>query len=98
VRLEQAFSIVRHIVDAAPSPVSVYVADGTGEVVAAASMDGALPESRLAARGKALAGQVGAYDRALLVGAVGVSGLPDGRDDELAASAIQAAGLSPLES
>jgi uncharacterized protein GlcG (DUF336 family) len=98
VQLEQAFSIVRHVVDAAPAAISVYVVDGTGEVVAAASMDGALPESRLTARGKALAGHVGAYDRALRVGAVGVSGLPDGRDDELAESAIEAAGLSARES
>jgi uncharacterized protein GlcG (DUF336 family) len=93
VRLERAFAIVRHVVDGAHAPVSVYVVDGGGEVVAAASMDGALPESRQAAREKALAGRVEAFDHALRVGSVGVSGLADGADDALAAAAIAAAGL-----
>ena len=91
MKLEQAFAIVRHVVDGAPAPVSVYVVDGAGEVVAAAATDGAAPEMRAEARRKALAGEVGAYDGSGQVGAVGVGGLADG--DALAAEAIEAAGL-----
>jgi glc operon protein GlcG len=53
VRLEQALAIVRFVVADAPGPVSVFVADGHGEVVAAATMDGAAPDTRLNARRKA---------------------------------------------
>ena len=38
---------------AAPSPVSVYVANAHGELVAAATMDGAAPDTRLNAQRKA---------------------------------------------
>ena len=41
------------VVGAAPSPVSVYVADDHGELVAAATMDGAAPDTRLNAQRKA---------------------------------------------
>jgi glc operon protein GlcG len=53
VKLEQALKIVTAVVDGAPSPVSVYVADGHGELVAAATMDGAAPDTRLNAQRKA---------------------------------------------
>jgi glc operon protein GlcG len=53
VTLEQAFAIVRLVVDEAPSPVSVFVADEHGELVAAATMDGAAPDTRLNAERKA---------------------------------------------
>jgi uncharacterized protein GlcG (DUF336 family) len=53
VRLEQALAIVRHVVDGAPGPVSVFVADDHGEVAAAATMDGAAPDTRLNAERKA---------------------------------------------
>jgi glc operon protein GlcG len=53
VRLEQALALVRAVVDAAPSPVSVFVADDHGELVAAATMDGAAPDTRLNAQRKA---------------------------------------------
>jgi len=53
MRLQQAFAIVEHVVSAAPSPVSVFVADGHGEMVAAATMDGAAPDTRLNAQRKA---------------------------------------------
>jgi glc operon protein GlcG len=53
VRLEQAMTIVRTVVDEAPAPVSVYVAEAHGELVAAATMDGAPPDTRLNARRKA---------------------------------------------
>jgi uncharacterized protein GlcG (DUF336 family) len=53
VRLEQALAIVRHVVESAPGPVSVYVADDHGEIVAAATMDGAAPDTRLNAERKA---------------------------------------------
>jgi len=53
VKLEQALQIVEGVVDAAPSPVSVYVADGHGELVAAATMDDAAPDTRLNAQRKA---------------------------------------------
>jgi glc operon protein GlcG len=53
VKLEQALAIVRHVVDSAPGPVSVYVADDHGEIVAAATMDGVAPDTRLNAERKA---------------------------------------------
>jgi glc operon protein GlcG len=53
VRLEQALQIVQAVVRDAPGPVSVFVADSHGEVVAAATMDGAAPDTRLNAQRKA---------------------------------------------
>jgi uncharacterized protein GlcG (DUF336 family) len=53
VKLEQALTIVRYVVDEALGPVSVFVADDHGEIVAAATMDGAAPDTRLNARRKA---------------------------------------------
>jgi uncharacterized protein GlcG (DUF336 family) len=53
VRLEQARAIVDAVVAAASGPVSVYVADDHGELVAAATMDGAAPDTRLNAQRKA---------------------------------------------
>jgi len=53
MRLDQALTILGHVIAAAPSPVSVFVADGHGEVVAAATMDGAAPDTRLNAQRKA---------------------------------------------
>jgi glc operon protein GlcG len=53
VRLEQAQQVVETVVREAPRPVSVFVADGHGELVAAATMDGAPPDTRLNARRKA---------------------------------------------
>ena len=53
MKLEQALKIVTEVVDGAPSPVSVYVADAHGELVAAATMDGAAPDTRLNAQRKA---------------------------------------------
>jgi glc operon protein GlcG len=51
--LDQAFQIVRLVVNEAPGPVSVFVADAHGELVAAATMDGAAPDTRLNAQRKA---------------------------------------------
>jgi uncharacterized protein GlcG (DUF336 family) len=53
VKLERALAIVDAVVSEAPSPVSVFVADTHGEVVAAATMDGAAPDTRLNAQRKA---------------------------------------------
>jgi len=53
MKLEQAFAIVRSVVAEAPGPVSVFVADDHGEVVLAATMDGAAPDTRLNAQRKA---------------------------------------------
>jgi glc operon protein GlcG len=53
MRLDQASQIVRWVVDEAPGPVSVFVADAHGELVAAATMDGAAPDTRLNAQRKA---------------------------------------------
>jgi uncharacterized protein GlcG (DUF336 family) len=53
MRLEQAQAIVDSVVEAAPGPVSVFVADGHGELVAAATMDGAPHDTRLNAQRKA---------------------------------------------
>jgi glc operon protein GlcG len=51
--LVQALAIVESVVQQAPAPVSVYVADDHGELVAAATMDGAAPDTRLNAQRKA---------------------------------------------
>lgn len=53
MKLEQALAAVRFVVDNAPAAVSVYVADDHGEIVAAATMDGAPPDTRLNAQRKA---------------------------------------------
>jgi uncharacterized protein GlcG (DUF336 family) len=53
MRLEQALGIVDAVVKGAPAPVSVFVSDDHGELVAAATMDGAPPDTRLNAQRKA---------------------------------------------
>ena len=53
MQLKKALQILDHVVSAAPGPVSVFVADDHGEVVAAAAMDGAAPDTRLNAQRKA---------------------------------------------
>ena len=53
MRLEHALAIVNRVVADAPGPVSVFVADDHGELVAAATMDGAAPDTRLNAQRKA---------------------------------------------
>src|SRR3954451_21923401 len=53
MRLARARAIVDDVVASAEGPVSVFVADTHGEVVAAATMDGAAPDTRLNAQRKA---------------------------------------------
>jgi len=53
VKLAQAQAVVDHVVSEAARPVSVFVADDHGELVAAATMDGAAPDTRLNAQRKA---------------------------------------------
>ena len=53
MKLAQASAIVQFVVEKAPSPVSVFVADDHGELVAAATMDGAAPDTKLNAQRKA---------------------------------------------
>src|SRR3954469_7468925 len=53
MKLEQALAIVQTVTEAAPQPVAVFVADAQGELVAAATMDGAAPDTRLNAQRKA---------------------------------------------
>src|SRR5436853_5843366 len=53
MRLSRARAIVDHVVSEASGPVSVYVADAHGELVAAATMDGAAADTRLNAHRKA---------------------------------------------
>jgi len=53
MRLEQAQAIVQSVVEKAPGPVSVFAADSHGELVAAATMDGAAHDTRLNAQRKA---------------------------------------------
>jgi uncharacterized protein GlcG (DUF336 family) len=53
MKLEDALAIVNFVVAKAPGPLSVFVADDHGEVVAAATMDGAAPDTRLNAQRKA---------------------------------------------
>ena len=53
MKLAHAQAIVDFVVREAPGPVSVFVADAHGELVAAATMDGAAPDTRLNAQRKA---------------------------------------------
>ena len=53
MKLEQASAIVELVVKEAPGPISVFVADDHGELVAAATMDGAAADTRLNAQRKA---------------------------------------------
>jgi uncharacterized protein GlcG (DUF336 family) len=53
MRLEQAMAILDAVVKSAPTPVSVFVSDDHGELVAAATMDGAPHDTRLNAQRKA---------------------------------------------
>ena len=53
MRLADAQAIVDFVVREASGPVSVFVADSHGELVAAATMDGAAPDTRLNAQRKA---------------------------------------------
>jgi uncharacterized protein GlcG (DUF336 family) len=53
VKLIRAQAIVDFVVREAPGAVSVFVADTHGEVVAAATMDEAAPDTRLNAQRKA---------------------------------------------
>jgi glc operon protein GlcG len=53
MKLHQALVMIEAAVEGARGPVSVYVADDHGELVAAATMDGAAPDTRLNAQRKA---------------------------------------------
>jgi len=53
MRLARARAIVDHVVENASGPVSVFVASVHGELVAAATMDGPAPDTRLNAQRKA---------------------------------------------
>jgi uncharacterized protein GlcG (DUF336 family) len=53
MKLEHALAIVHSVIGEAGGPVSVFVSDSHGELVAAASMDGAAPDTRLNAQRKA---------------------------------------------
>src|SRR5829696_2625170 len=53
MHLARARAIVDDVVANARGPVSVFVADAHGELVAAATMDGAAPDTRLNAQRKA---------------------------------------------
>jgi len=53
MRLARARAIVDDVVTNAPGPLSVFVADEHGELVAAATMDGAAADTRLNAQRKA---------------------------------------------
>src|SRR3954471_5179122 len=53
MKLARALAIVDYVVSTASGPVAVFVADTHGELVAAATMDGAAPDTRLNAHRKA---------------------------------------------
>src|SRR5215207_9614425 len=53
MQLTQAWAIVEFVVGGASGPVSVFVAEEHGDLVAAATMDGAAPDTRLNAQRKA---------------------------------------------
>jgi glc operon protein GlcG len=61
VKLDQARGMVDAVVVAAPGPVSVFVADGHGEIVAAATMDGADRDTALNAQRKAYTAARGSF-------------------------------------
>ena len=125
--LDQARRIANTVIGHAAGPVAVFVADDHGEVVVAAVMDGAPPDTRLNAQRKAYTaarsdarstrelaekarddpaelasfdpfftffkGGVAAFEGAVRVGAVRVSGLPGPEDDRIAREAVARAGL-----
>jgi uncharacterized protein GlcG (DUF336 family) len=53
MKLEHALTIVQTVIATSARPVAVFVADAHGELVAAATMDGAAPDTRLNAQRKA---------------------------------------------
>jgi uncharacterized protein GlcG (DUF336 family) len=53
MHLARAWAMVESVVANASGPVSVFVADAHGELVAAVTMDGAAPDTRLNAQRKA---------------------------------------------
>jgi uncharacterized protein GlcG (DUF336 family) len=53
VKLTRARAIVADVIDNASGPVSVWIVDSHGELVAAASMDGAAHDTKLNAQRKA---------------------------------------------
>src|SRR5580765_7233359 len=53
MKLDEARAMVDAVVGEAPGPLSVFVADEHGELVSAATMDGAAPDTRLNAQRKA---------------------------------------------
>jgi glc operon protein GlcG len=53
MKLQHARAIVDFVLSEASEPLSVFVADDHGELVAAATMDGAAPDTRLNAQRKA---------------------------------------------
>jgi glc operon protein GlcG len=53
MKLAQALALMDAVLQSAPGQVSVYVADDHGEVLAAATMDAAAPDTRLNAQRKA---------------------------------------------
>jgi glc operon protein GlcG len=53
MRLDRAREIIDDVIANASGPVSVFVADVHGELVCAATMDGAAPDTRLNAQRKA---------------------------------------------
>jgi glc operon protein GlcG len=53
MKLEHALAIVGTVIAAPGGPLAVFVADAHGELVAAATMDGAAPDTRLNAQRKA---------------------------------------------
>jgi uncharacterized protein GlcG (DUF336 family) len=53
MKLEHALAIVHSVIGEAERPISVFVADAHGEIVAAATMDGAAPDTRINAQRKA---------------------------------------------
>ena len=61
MRLEQARAILEAVLGNPPGLLSVFVADAHGELVAAATMDGAEPDTRLNAQRKAYTAARGTF-------------------------------------
>jgi uncharacterized protein GlcG (DUF336 family) len=75
VKLGQARAMIDAVLEAAASPVSVFVADDRGELVAAATMDGAEADTRLNAQRKAYTAARGHFSSTIELAAA-VAGEP----------------------
>ena len=97
MRLVQAQAMVAAVVETAPGPVSIYVADDHGDAALTGKLAAKVRNdpAELASfdpQFSFLRGGVAVFEDRRRVGAVGVSGLPGDEDQRLAREAIERAG------